>query len=370
MLFDLAPKTDIKELYNFEEELKRLKTGFDKGRIILLLGMRRTGKSSLLRCFLNGFNVPNILIDSRRIIMSEGNITLRGFIKEFGYALNSFLSKEVRVRDKVISLLQNIRGVEVDVRGFTISLSWGKENRVEIAFVLDKIDQVAKENGLKIAIAIDEAQELRVLPINFPTMLAYIYDNLKNIGVIITGSQIGLLYDLLKIDDPDSPLYGRLLYEVRLRRISFGESLEFLRRGFREANLNVDEELIRNAVEKLDGILGWLTYFGWSVCQGEYSIEKILDKAAIQEVTELQRFLVKSRAEKRYKTILRTIAEKPSTWSAVKRALEVEEGMEVDSSNFTELLERLVKMGVIEKEDGLYKIVDPVLNYGINKFLK
>jgi len=369
LLFDLAPKTDIKELYDFEEELKKLKSGFESGRIILLLGMRRVGKSSLLKCFLNGYHIPNILIDSRRIIASDGNVTLRGFMREFGNSLNAFLSGERGVKDKVISLLQNVRGVEVDMERFTVSLSWGKRNRVEIASILDKVDQVAKENGLKIALAIDEAQELKVLPINFPAMLAYIYDNLKNIVVIVTGSQVGLLYDLLKIDDPDSPLYGRLLYEVKLRRISKEESLEFLRRGFREASLKVDEELIRNAVEKLDGILGWLTYFGWSVCQGEQAIEKILDKAAVQEVAELQRFLTKSRAERRYKVILRTIAERPSTWSMIKRALEAEEGIEVDDSNFTELLERLIKMGVVEKEDSLYKIVDPILRHGVSRLL-
>jgi len=40
--------------------------------------------------------------------------------------------------------------------------------------------------------------------------------------------------------------------------------------------MNVDESLIRKAVETLNGIIGWLTYFGWSLYQGENSIEKFL----------------------------------------------------------------------------------------------
>lgn len=369
MLFDLTPKSDIRELFNFEDELEKLRIGFEGGRIILLLGIRRVGKSSLLRSFLNGFKIPNIFIDSRRIIASDGNITLRGFMREFGQALNSFLSEESGLKNRLISLLQNVGGVEIDMPRLSVSLAWGRRNRAEIASVLDKVNSVAGENGLKLALAIDEAQELRVLPINFPALLAYIYDNLKNIIVILTGSQVGLLYDLLKIDDPESPLYGRLLYEVRLKRIAYEQAIEFLRLGFKEANVSVSEELIRMAVERLDGIVGWLTYFGWSVCHGEYSIEKILDKAAMQEIEELQRFLIKSRAERRYKIILKTLAEKPSPWSMIKKVLEAEEGIEIDDSNFTELLERLIKMGVLEKDDKIYKFADPVLTHGIKKFL-
>ncbi len=63
MLFDLTPKSDIKELFNFEEELEKLRNGFEGGRTILLLRMRRAGKSSLLRSFLNGSKIPNIFIN-------------------------------------------------------------------------------------------------------------------------------------------------------------------------------------------------------------------------------------------------------------------------------------------------------------------
>ncbi|MEM1546532.1 MAG: hypothetical protein QXY40_03770 [Candidatus Methanomethylicia archaeon] len=53
----------------------------------------------------------------------------------------------------------------------------------------------------------------------------------------------------------------------------------------------------------------------------------------------------------------------------IKRMLEAEEGMEIDSSNFTDLLERLVKMGILEKKDSTYKIADPITQYGIIRFL-
>jgi len=68
--------------------LRKLRRGFESRRIILILGMRCTGKSSLLRCFLNGFNIPHIVIDARRIIASEGSINLSCFMMELGRSLS------------------------------------------------------------------------------------------------------------------------------------------------------------------------------------------------------------------------------------------------------------------------------------------
>ncbi|CUX77151.1 hypothetical protein [Thermococcus chitonophagus] len=42
------------------------------------------------------------------------------------------------------------------------------------------------------------------------------------------------------------------------------ESYDSLRKGFEELNLEVPEEEIREAVEELDGIVGWLTLYGYN----------------------------------------------------------------------------------------------------------
>ncbi len=85
---------------------------------------------------------------------------------------------------------------------------------------------------------------------------------------MVSGSQVGVLRDFLGVDDPHGALYGRFLHEVRLRRLSREE-----------------------AVERFDGIIGWLTYFGWSYSRGMGGVESILDMAARQEAEELRRFL-------------------------------------------------------------------------------
>lgn len=368
MYFALEPKCRRKDLFDFEDELKRLEDGVKFGRIILITAPRRFGKTSLLKTFLNECSLPFILIDARRVIVSEGTVNMRGFMIEFANALNDFLNRYRGVIGKFIDSIKGLDGVEVTAS--FIRLSWKKKNRANIALILDNLNKWALENNLKVILAFDELQEFRVLPINFPSLLAYIYDNLLNIVVILTGSQVGLLYDLLKVDNPKSPLYGRVLYEVKLRRLSNEEAIAFLREGFRQLSYKVNGNLIVEAVSKLDGILGWLTFFGWGVAYGgETSLNRILEHAARQAIEELKSFLKKSRAENRYKIILRTIAVKPSTWSVIKKSLEAEEGIEIDDKNFTNLLNNLLKLNFIEKHNNLYAIGDPVLRHGILLYL-
>ncbi|MGC8584225.1 MAG: hypothetical protein ACP5MH_10965, partial [Thermoproteus sp.] len=52
----------------------------------------------------------------------------------------------------------------------------------------------------------------------------------------------------------------------------------------------------------------------------------IADAAARQEAAELERFLLKSRAEERYRAILKAVALRPMRWSEIKMAVVAREG--------------------------------------------
>ncbi|WP_243671699.1 ATP-binding protein [Vulcanisaeta sp. JCM 16161] len=339
------------------------------GRIALILGLRRMGKSSLLRSFLNSYNIPHILIDARRIILNEGGMSIRGFMNELSQSLTNFLQQRASFRDKLIGLLRNIDGISIGVQPLSISISW-RRGRAVLTSLLEAVNRVAEDLNIKVVLAIDEVQELRALGLNIPMLLAYIYDNLGNIVAILTGSQVGMVYDTLRLNDPKSPLYGRAVVEVKLRRLSPDESLDFLRRGFEQYGVQVGDDVIREAASRLDGIIGWLTLFGWYYVHGNRDLNSIIDVAARQEIEELKSFLTKSRAENRYKVILRIVAEKPRRWSEIKRAVEMEEGVIVNDRNFTDLLRHLINMGILEKQGDAYKIADPVLEYGVRKYLR
>ncbi|AEA12502.1 ATPase [Thermoproteus uzoniensis 768-20] len=368
-LFKLEPKESLEELYDFEEELRMLRLGYEKGRITAVLGLRRTGKSSLVRSFLNGLRVPHIYIDARRAALATGRATARGFAAELGRALTEFLRREASLRDKLIQALGSVRGISVSAHGLSVALSWSGGG-ADLASLLEAVDRVAEEAGERVAVAIDEVQELRGAGVGLAKLLAYIYDNLPNLVAIVTGSQIGLVYDILRLDDPESPLYGRAVVEIRTRRLGREQALDFLRRGFGEAGISPPEEELERAVDLLDGIIGWLTYYGWARTAGAGGLEEIADTAARQEAAELERFLLKSRAEERYRAILKAVALRPMRWSEIKMAVEAREGAEIDDKNFTALLHYLVKMGILEKAGDLYSIPDPIVRRAVERYLR
>ena len=64
MLFDVRPKISRKDLYNFEKEMEEIIRNLDKPMIVVS-GLRRTGKTSLVLTSLRESNSKFLLIDLR-----------------------------------------------------------------------------------------------------------------------------------------------------------------------------------------------------------------------------------------------------------------------------------------------------------------
>jgi len=62
MLFDPRPKTSKNDLYNFNEEFELLLKNIEKPMVIVS-GLRRTGKTSLVLTALSESDKPYIFID-------------------------------------------------------------------------------------------------------------------------------------------------------------------------------------------------------------------------------------------------------------------------------------------------------------------
>ncbi len=369
MLFDLAPKTSRKDLYDFNEELEKLYRDYMSARLVAVIGPRRAGKTSLILTFLNEYRIPYIFLDCRTISLSDYGVSFRSFAEVFSSAINSFLDRHVSFKNKLLSFLGGLKGVEVDLSLARIYLRWKREERFSVIALLERLNTFAGNEGIRLVLVLDELQELSQLNLNFSKLLAYVYDHLKNITVFVSGSQVGLLYDMLGVEDPESPLYGRLVSEVRVRKLSKEESIDFLERGFSEVGLVIDKRLIEEVVERLDGLIGWLTFFGWSYVNGLRNLESVVDAASKQEALEVRRFLSRSRSEKRMRIMLKLVSQKPMRWGELKRALEFSEGIEVDDHNFNSLLQKLVKAGLIEKRGENYVVSDPVIAVAIQKYV-
>jgi hypothetical protein len=354
LLFDPKPKEDPKDLFDREKEMEKLKFGINYP-MTLLLGIRRSGKSSIVKVLMNEEKRGNkdiwLYLDLRKF-ESSFFINYKDLIQEMEKAINSSLPNRLK------KLFEGIRGVSF--AGLDLRFSWGRE-RVEFAQILDKLSEIAEKEGERVIIVFDESQELRKLKgYNLLYPIAYAYDNLR-VKFIFTGSEIGMVYDFLKLDKPNSPLYGRAYTEVNVNPFSKDMSIEFLRKGFEELKIKIKEEELEDAVNNLGGIPGWLTYYGFNYIQ-EMDHKKAIDKTIETAISlikeEFDNFLRgREEAKERYRTIM-TVCAKGCKWSEAKTAIEVKEGVKIDDKRFTELLDNLVKASFLVKEGELYKPAD------------
>ena len=354
MLFDLKPKVNRSDLFDFDQEIGAL-TKFIKEpstRFIVIKGLRRTGKTSLILSTLNALNVPYVFIDIREIIRSR-----RGLYMLLSNALNDFIkrySKYDALIKSIVNVLSLIRGI--NVAGLEISIKWGKD-RPLLTDIFKGFNMAAGNHNTRIIVVIDEAQRLAgSLGVEVWNAIAYAYDFLSSLTFIITGSEVGVLN--LILNNPESPLFGRGYVEVSTRELTREESIRFLKLGFSESKVMVNDNELNDAVDKLGGIIGWLTYYGYVRSFGGRDLESIINDAVNLAKQELENFLKTRVNGRRYRVILRSLANDVREWGRLKRTLEDYEGVSISDRVIYEILTTLKNHSIINNN---LEFTDPVV---------
>ncbi|MEM1608228.1 MAG: ATP-binding protein [Ignisphaera sp.] len=356
MPFFERPVERPEELFDREKEFEDLRRRVASHAITVVVGVRRVGKTSLVRA--STFDLPRIYLDVRKFEESR-YITYGMFLEELKKSLNSFVSLDKRIVD----YLKTVRGVRIFEFGVEFSLD---RSRPLLTSILESLDRWAGDRGKRLVIVVDEAQELiKMKGYDVLPAIAYAYDNLRNISFVFAGSKIGLLYRFLRVDDPSSPLYGRYMERIEVRPLDKERSIEFLRKGFEEHGIKVEESFLVEAVERLDGIIGWLSYLGLkAVGRGVHKavIEEVVEEASKIVANEFCKF-VEAMGSKRYVEIVKAIDREGATWSQIKRYLEIKLGTKIYDSELARLLKNLVDNGFIDKANDTYFIPDPILRH-------
>jgi AAA+ ATPase superfamily predicted ATPase len=352
MLFDPEPKRSKKDFYDREEELRELLEAMRREKLVVIQGIRRLGKSSLLNVALAEGGLPFLRLDLREIYFTQGSLSRFQLYR----ALSQELSRLSRTH-RLASWLERVRGVRIG--GFEVQLDW-RERGAPLPELLRALDGWASSRGERVILAIDEAQYLRMAGrTRYDGLLAWAIDNLDHLAFVLTGSQVGLLHDFLGTEEPRSPLYGRYARVLNLRRLSREEALDFLRRGFEEAGVRAPE--LEEVVDCLDGLIGWLTLYGHTcVSEGRAELERFLRMAAGLAAEESRKVL---KGSDRYGVVLRAVAEGATRWSEIYGRVCGKLGP-IPRSNLTYLLDSLVRYGYLERlPDGSFTIPDPVVRY-------
>ena len=357
MYFDTRPKRRREDLYDREGELSEFENSLKSNNpLTVITGIRRLGKTSLLLVGLNELSLPHVLVDFRGV---NPNSRMDVY-KRIESAINAFFHENRGIWEDIKGNLKNISGLKV--LGFGVSFSWKGEKTDLIAL----FRELEKYN---VVLAFDEVQYLRgPVGSEFAGLMAHLYDY-SELRIVITGSEIGLLHDYLGVNDPKAPLYGRYFHEVSLSRFTPEQSRDFLVKGFEQVGIEPPEGFIKEAVERLDGIVGWLVLFGRKAMEkglSERLIDEVFEEAKALAMSEFENFLAKRLAARnRYVEIMRAIAGGKRTWEEIKEHLERTEGKTIADSVLARLLKGLVDSSFLEKRivgrNVYYVIPDPIL---------
>ncbi|MEM2179869.1 MAG: ATP-binding protein [Nitrososphaeria archaeon] len=322
MLFSLRPKESLKELYNRSEEYHELSRLTSSGLWVAVLGKRMTGKTSLIKTFAN---------------------------ENKGIYINLLGAKGVEDLAKSLLAEAGLKLDELTLNLKFMQIKWSK--------VLDEAFQHVKDK----IIVLDEVQEISSP--QFLKTLKSILDKYSKIRIVFSGSYIGVLRRLLE-PSPTSPLYGRKPVIITLKSFSNEMSKNFLISGFQEySQISYKEEEIVEAVERLDGYVGWLTYYGNFRCERRLShkeaLEETMKECSKIIQSELNHFLKNRRRELYIKT-LRTVRN-GARWSEIKRELNV------NSKVLNDILKNLTSAMIVDENKGYYWIEDPITREAIKK---
>lgn len=330
-LFDLRPKTSRRDLFGRERELELLHRAVERGLpLVAVLGVRRVGKTSLLMTFLS--EVVGIYVDVRGVIR-RADLEAR---------VSDALSESV---GKLRRFLEGIRGLSV--AGFSVEVKWKGRDSVSLAGLLSELNKRVD----RFVFVLDEVQAARPpLSVELRNLMSYAYDNLDHVTLIVAGSEVGMLRDFLRLEDPSSPLFGRYVLELPVERFSPDESREFLLRGFREAGVEAQPEVIEEAVSSFDGIVGWLVLYGKMYTDGERSFERLKRAAVELALEEL------GKLSDREKLVLRAVARGCRSWAQVRSYIAEETGVVLPKATLSRIVEKLEKLSILKD----YEFLDPV----------
>lgn len=349
MYFAIGPKTSKKDLFNFDKEYAELKDAATESgeKLIVISGLRRTGKTSLMKVVYAELTLPKVYLDTREIFPLTPQSANQHFI-----ALLLEFAKGYSLAEAVLDQIKSLElGLKVEL----------KQKEYLLSSILKSINQEMAKRKTIAVIFIDEAQKLK--PTGMDNVFAYIYDNLPNIKLVFAGSEVGLLEDFLG-REKDAALFGRVKKVIVLNRFSPQNSAAFLAAGFKQANKVVTQQEIEAVVGEIDGLAGWLSMYGWHRLKS--SSEKALKVVKLEGAKivagELESFLKgRQEARRRYLAILRGLSVKPMKWSEVKTYLELEEKVTINDSHILNYVDNLVDYGFVEKRENLYELTDPLV---------
>ena len=338
MLFVQRPCESREELFDREEELELALRAARSGAWIAILGLRMSGKTSLAKVvaselrgegfeplYVNLIGVGGVRAAAERILSSIPRPLLERFesLRAFLELLSIRIGGEVRLSRR----LSSTRVLE------------------QLFFELSR--------RKRMVVVLDEVQEVRGGVNQFLALLYRLRTSTRNLLFIFTGSAIGLMKTLLN-PSPTSPLYGRSPVRIELKAWSAETATSYLEKGLDECRASYTARELREVINTLGTLPGWLSFYGLRRCIGvphERSLREA-EREAIKIAENEVKNILKSRESWAGKALRMIVY--GARWSEILR-----ETM-VSTRTLRDFLQTLKNLYLLEEEEAIYRITDPI----------
>ncbi len=361
-----------------EEELHRLQTlvtGVQKGASsnITLIGLRRTGKTSILE------NLEVLLKPNAKLIPVIANCygiaaksrlakvlvdkTIESYVCKTGD--NAFLKRIKKAISEVAkSAVERIS--EVKFAEFSLKL---QDKNTEEDFLLEEalhyIEALALEKDVFFVVMLDEFQDVIRWGDDTLKRIRTVVQSQKRVCYVLSGSATSIMRDL--VYKQQSPFY-RQLVEIPIKKLDKSTANDFLKRRFTCAKMEASDSVIAKIVALSDGYPDYMQRLGLelylSIGHGHSIAEAQVDKAYENMVVSLDGefdnyFSNFSPLEREILVALAIGKIQPS---------EVARAVRKPIVNISKTLTKLMNYSIIEKPmKGQYRITDPIFADWLNR---
>lgn len=342
----------LESVFNFYKEKKRIAYLVTNGEWFTVSGLRRTGKTTLVRSVCNELDVIPVYINIWGIREEEKeSLVMEKIVHEIKRKLRKYKLKDLLSRVEKLSFL----GVSIEIRA---------QNQIRLEQAIKEI--VRKK---RVVIILDEIQEMKGEEPFFKFLAALHDETAPYLSTVFLGSIISLK-EMLEASYA-KPLHGRLGEEIVLSPLRDYESRLMLRKGFEQCGVSVNEEIIREASYRLGGFPGWISHFGRIAVlnyylNGKIDVDEIYERLIVEAekilYDEIARAISDRRKLRNYLRILKYLGEHGEITV-------IETARLINKKPNTALiyLNHLIRAGILTKIRKRYCVVDPLIREVLSK---
>ncbi|MEN8186628.1 MAG: ATP-binding protein [Bacteroidota bacterium] len=227
---------------NRKKETKQLKDALENGRNIVLLSLRRMGKTGLIKHLFykleSDKNVHTFYLDIMNTNSTEDFVN-----KLADSVLGTFNSRSKQLFDQVLQFFSKFNPlITFDAITGVPSIELKPHSEQQAKNSLAKILDYLESQNKRIYIAIDEFQQITSYKdSDFEAFLRSHIQHLKNVNFIFSGSQQHLLTSMFNS-------YSRPFYQssdfLKLERIDQSSYTDFIIKKYKETNKIISKEIV------------------------------------------------------------------------------------------------------------------------------